>query len=99
MDNNKAAFGERLSQLAYDLQQALGEAEELRAIYFDAGISDDVNAVAQPDDLVPDMVLDKNTALGLMTTLEQYSNFMNNVAVVTGDYSVWCNVAAQLRTP
>ncbi len=75
----------------------LAKARDLRSRYFDTGIADDVNAVAENTDMVPDTAFDKATMLGTITTLEQFVSFCDGGAVNRDAYRITINKAAALR--
>lgn len=97
IDNNKAGFSEELAEVADEMRIVLAKARDLRSRYFDTGISEDVNAVENDTDLVPETTFDKATMIGMITTLEQFVKFMDNEAVTQNTYRVTVNKAAALR--
>lgn len=96
IDNNKGGFSEELAEVADEMRIVLAKARDLRARYFDTGISTDVNAVESDTDMVPGTDFDKATMIGMLTVLEQYIKFMDAEAVTQNTYRVTINKAAAL---
>jgi hypothetical protein len=90
--DRKLTFVQRLQTAATQLAQTADLFEDLESIYFDRGYGDGGAGEIQDSDITASGLTAAQVA-SLITLGQQLQNFVNNAAVVQGDYDAVLNTA------
>lgn len=87
----KAEYGQKMRQLADDMLKIQYRANKLWQEYFD-NLSAEVGAM-EGGAYDADMLMSKETIIGMVTVMEQYDKLMDGQATATSAYRASCNMA------
>jgi len=82
----KLTFGGQSRTIAEKIAVLNHDLEDLNSVYFDRGYNGGGSDPIVDGD-VSDLDLTAADIAGMVTIAQQFRNFLNNVAVVTGDYN------------
>ena len=97
VDNGKAQIAQEVAEVCDELVVLLAKVQHIVNRAMDTGVVDEVNALPNDTDPVPETAFDKATFSNAVYGLQQFMQYMGNEPVAQGPYRQTLNKAAVLK--